>query len=95
VEFPLTAYYKRYFVPSPYYKSSCLFSDRSFGPCCWLWKSKWRDNFMIMNLWVTGWGDGGYFKMARNAGNICRVADYVIFHKSEDKFSLCLGLCIY
>lgn len=37
-----------------------------------------EDYWIVKNSWGTRWGDGGFIKMARNADNICRIADYAI-----------------
>merc|ERR1712168_1024967 len=33
-----------------------------------------RDYYLVKNSWATGWGAGGYIKMARNRGNNCGIA---------------------
>jgi len=37
-----------------------------------------QDYWLVKNSWDTNWGDGGYIKMARNKGSLCRIADYAI-----------------
>ena len=37
------------------------------------------DYWLAKNAWGTQWGDKGYFKLARNRGNMCRVADYAVY----------------
>lgn len=37
------------------------------------------DYYIIKNQWGSDWGEGGYFKMARNRGNNCGVASHGTF----------------
>ena len=51
----------------------------------WIVKNSWVSTIYIFivhtyDVWKgTSWGDDGYFKMARNAGNMCAIASFVSF----------------
>ena len=37
----------------------------------------------VKNSWGSGWGEGGYVRMAREKPSICMIADYVMYPKLE------------
>lgn len=38
-----------------------------------------RDYYILKNSFGTKWGEGGYFRMVRNADNHCGIATYAVF----------------
>ena len=39
----------------------------------------WEFSNFIRNQWGTSWGENGYMKLARNRGNTCGIASYVVY----------------
>merc|ERR1719232_135925 len=39
--------------------------------------------WMVKNSWGSGWGEGGYVRMAREKPSICKIANYVMYPKLE------------
>ena len=40
---------------------------------------KGEDYWLVKNSWGPGWGDQGYFKLARNRGNMCGIANWALY----------------
>lgn len=43
-----------------------------------------NDYYILRNSWSVDWGDRGYFKMARNRGNMCGIADRAFYPVLRD-----------
>ena len=42
-------------------------------------KDRGQKYWELKNSWGTDWGENGYFRLARDSGNMCQVASYAVF----------------
>ncbi|WAR09028.1 CYSP1-like protein [Mya arenaria] len=69
----------RHYRGGIFYDTSCSTARDGHAALVVGYGSKPREYWLVKNSWGTRWGEHGYIRMARNKGNMCRIASDAVF----------------